>query len=72
MEAMCFSETWILRRATQHHIAEEILLIYYFLTHWEDRNVDEWITLRWILMRLGAVMWTGLVWFRIWTNGELF
>jgi hypothetical protein len=37
---------------------------------YEDQDVDEWI-LGWILERWDGVMWTGLVWLRIGTCGEL-
>jgi hypothetical protein len=30
-----------------------------------------WITLTWILERSAWVVWTGLIWLRIETNGEL-
>jgi hypothetical protein len=41
--------------------------------HCEDPDVGGWIILRvgWILERWDGVMWTGLVWFRIGTGGEL-
>jgi hypothetical protein len=38
--------------------------------HWEDQDVGGWI-LGWILERWDGVMWTGLVWLRIGTGGEL-
>jgi uncharacterized membrane protein len=34
-------------------------------------EVGGWIILGWILERLDGVMWTGLVWLRIGTGGEL-
>jgi hypothetical protein len=36
---------------------------------WEDG--DGWIILRWNLERQDGAMWTGLVWLRIGTSGEL-
>jgi hypothetical protein len=39
--------------------------------HWEDQNVGERIILGWILERWDEVMWTGLIWLRIRTGGEL-
>jgi hypothetical protein len=37
----------------------------------EDQDVGGWIILRWILERDVGVVWTGLVWLRIVTGGEL-
>jgi hypothetical protein len=37
----------------------------------EDQDVGGWIILRCILERWDGVMWTGLVWLRIGTGGEL-
>jgi hypothetical protein len=34
-------------------------------------SVGGWIILGWILERCDGVMWTGLVWLRIGTGGEL-
>jgi hypothetical protein len=39
--------------------------------HYEDQDVVGWIILRWILQRSDGVVWTGLVWLRIGTGGEL-
>jgi hypothetical protein len=39
--------------------------------HYEDQDVGGWITLGCILERWDGVMWTGLVWLRIGTGGEL-
>jgi hypothetical protein len=39
--------------------------------HNEDQDVGGWIILGWILERLDGVMWTGFVWLRIGTGGEL-
>jgi hypothetical protein len=39
--------------------------------HWEDKGVGGLIILGWILERWDGVMWTGLVWLRIGTGGEL-
>jgi hypothetical protein len=36
--------------------------------HWEDLDVGGWIILKWILDRM---VWTGLIWLRIGTNGGL-
>jgi hypothetical protein len=37
----------------------------------EYQDIGEWITLGWILKREVGVVWIGLVWLRIGTNGEL-
>jgi hypothetical protein len=37
---------------------------------WEDQDLGGWI-IGWILERWDGVMWTGLVWLRIGTGGEL-
>jgi hypothetical protein len=39
--------------------------------YYEDQDVGGWIILRRILERWDGVMWTGLVWLRIGTGGEL-
>jgi hypothetical protein len=39
--------------------------------YWEDQDVGGCMTLGWILERWDGVMWTGLVWLRIGTGGEL-
>jgi hypothetical protein len=39
--------------------------------HYEDQDVGEWIILGLILERWDGLMWTGLVWLRIGTGGEL-
>jgi hypothetical protein len=39
--------------------------------HQEDQDVGGWIILGWILERSDGMMWTGLVWLRIGTDGEL-
>jgi hypothetical protein len=39
--------------------------------HQEDQDVGGWIILGWILWRRDGVMWTGLIWLRIGTGGEL-
>jgi hypothetical protein len=38
--------------------------------YYEDQDAGGWI-LGWILERWDGVMWTGLVWLRIGTGGEL-
>jgi hypothetical protein len=38
---------------------------------WENQRVGGCIILGWILERWDGVMWTGLVWLRIGTGGEL-
>jgi hypothetical protein len=30
-----------------------------------------WIILKWIIDRQDGVVWTGLIWLRIWTSGGL-
>jgi hypothetical protein len=39
--------------------------------HYEAQDIGRWIILRRILERWNGVMWTGLVWLRIRTGGEL-
>jgi hypothetical protein len=39
--------------------------------HWEDQDVGGWVILGRILERWDGGMWTGLVWLRIGTGGEL-
>jgi hypothetical protein len=39
--------------------------------HWEDQDVDGRIILELILERWVGVMWTGLIWLRLGTGGEL-
>jgi hypothetical protein len=39
--------------------------------HYEDEVVGKWIIIKWILERLGGVVWIGLIWLRIGTSGEL-
>jgi hypothetical protein len=39
--------------------------------HLEDQDIGEWILLRWILERKDGVVWTGLIWLRIGSSGEL-
>jgi hypothetical protein len=39
--------------------------------HKKDQDVGGWIILGGILERWDEVMWTGLVWLRIGTGGEL-
>jgi hypothetical protein len=36
------------------------------------KDVGGWIMLKWALGRKDAVVWTGLIWLRVWTNGGLF
>jgi hypothetical protein len=36
-----------------------------------SRRLGGWIILRWILERRDGVSWTGLVWLRLGTGGEL-
>jgi hypothetical protein len=38
----------------------------------EDLDVGGRIILRWVLERQDGVVWTGLMWLRIGTNGGLF
>jgi hypothetical protein len=37
--------------------------------HWEDRDVDGRIILKWILEKWDGEAWTGLIWLRIETGG---
>jgi hypothetical protein len=39
--------------------------------HWEDQDIGGWIIVGWIFERQDEVDWTGLVWLRIGTSGEL-
>jgi hypothetical protein len=39
--------------------------------HSEDLDIDGKIILEWILGKLGGKLWTGCIWLRIWTTGEL-
>jgi hypothetical protein len=39
--------------------------------HYENLDVGGWIILKWILQRQDGVVWTGLIWLRIGTNGRL-
>jgi hypothetical protein len=39
--------------------------------HYEDKDVGGWIILGCILERWDGVVWTGLVWLRIGSGGEL-
>ena len=37
--------------------------------HLGDPDVDGRIILRWIFRKWDVEVWTGLIWFRIWTGG---
>jgi hypothetical protein len=37
----------------------------------EDQDVGGWIVLKWILERQDGMVWTELIWLRIWTSGGL-
>jgi hypothetical protein len=37
----------------------------------ESQDVGGWIILGWVFERCDGVMWTGLVWIKIGTGGEL-
>jgi hypothetical protein len=39
--------------------------------HADDLGVDGKIILEWILWKEGGTLWTGFIWLRIGTNGEL-
>jgi hypothetical protein len=39
--------------------------------HLEDPGIDERIILRWIFRKWNCGAWTGLIWLRIGTRGEL-
>jgi hypothetical protein len=39
--------------------------------HWEDQDVGGWTILKWIVERQDWVVWSGLIWLRIETSGEL-
>ena len=34
-------------------------------------GTDEWIVSKWILKKHDGRVWSGLIWFRIWTSGRL-
>jgi hypothetical protein len=37
--------------------------------HWGDPGVDGRIVLKWIFRKWDVVLWTGLIWLRIKTDG---
>jgi hypothetical protein len=37
--------------------------------HYEDQEVGGRIILKWILERKNGIIWTGMIWLRIWTSG---
>jgi hypothetical protein len=39
--------------------------------HWEDKDAGGWTILKWILERYNGMVWSGLIWLRIGTSGEL-
>jgi hypothetical protein len=39
--------------------------------HWEDQDVGGWTILKWILEKYNVIVWIGLIWLRIGTNGGL-
>jgi hypothetical protein len=39
--------------------------------HCEDHGVYAWTILNWILERYDGMVWSGLIWLRIGTNGRL-
>jgi hypothetical protein len=39
--------------------------------HQEDRDLDGWLILKWILERYAGVVWTGLICLRIGTSGGI-
>jgi hypothetical protein len=39
--------------------------------HWEDIHVDGQTMLSWMLERYDWMLWTGMIWLRIGTSGEL-
>jgi hypothetical protein len=39
------------------------------IDHWEYLDVGDRIILKWIIERKDGVVWTGLIWLRIGTNG---
>jgi hypothetical protein len=40
--------------------------------HWKDQDVSGWAILKWSLERYNGMVWTGLKWLRIGSNGGLF
>jgi hypothetical protein len=40
--------------------------------HQENQDVGGWIIFRSVLERWDGVLWTGLIWLRIGTSGEVF
>jgi hypothetical protein len=39
--------------------------------YWEYLDVYGRIILKWILEKYDGVVWTGFIWLRLWTRGEL-
>jgi hypothetical protein len=39
--------------------------------HWEVHRVGGWTILKWILEKYDGMVWIGLIWVTIGTNGEL-
>jgi hypothetical protein len=39
--------------------------------NWEDQEVGEWAILKWILERYKGMVWIGLIWLMIESNGRL-
>jgi hypothetical protein len=37
--------------------------------HWEDKDVGDWIILKWIFERQYGVVWTAPIWLRTETSG---
>jgi hypothetical protein len=56
--------------ATLHKIFQNLLFLCYKY-HWKDLGVGGRIILGWILGKQGRRLWTGFIWLRIQTSGEL-
>jgi hypothetical protein len=39
--------------------------------HWKDLDVGGRVILKWIIDKYDGLVWTGSIWLRIGTNGEL-
>jgi len=61
----------MLHRASEFDGMRNVYKILDGRDHSEDVGVAWRIILEWILKKLGGKVWTGLIWLRIGTSGEL-